>query len=532
MLEYREFPTRSAVCFLFFSPTMTYFFYMLSKILTGTLLDNAVLENMVYLGYGLVIAAITLLLTGVIADKVKRPVFFLYLGTLTPLVLGILYSLNLFTIEIAQILQMLWVFSIFIGLVLVMVNSILHLNGTVVIRFRGRVVGIFFAIALSLFTFYNYLESIGIALDPLGIPLPEVIALVCVICTAILKPWKKHQYPLAARGDIKKYFIPMVFILGSHLLWYYATQLNIIKVFTLANDSSFISLGQHSGLALYEPILLGIGAIIAGFISDIRGRKTAFSTAILLMGLLAIFSSTMYGIDSNTGHVILNSIPLLIMERSIEGFLLGLCGLLVWTELSMPKDKGKKISAVMLFFLSYMALFWGLQLGAFNLVPPEIISIVGAQFAVLLSLVALYLIGAAPKLLGREMEMEELALDFDDKMVSDTVDAFVGMDDFESIRSQLDIMDVSEDLSDDAFDEIVGDDFQRILPLRRIAGIGPRMEERLQEAGYISAAQLAGETAKRLAAKVDGLSEKRAERILSAARASVKKIFDERKSSR
>ena len=168
-------------------------------------------------------------------------------------------------------------------------------------RFRGRVVAIFFATSLILLSIYNILESLGISLLIFDISLVEIIALLSILSTGVFKPWKKHIYPLTAKGEIGKYFRPMMLVLGAHLLWYYATQMSIVNIFNLAGDTSYVSLGQHSGLALYEPVLLAIGAIAAGMISDNRGRKAAFSTAILLMGLLAIFGSTMYGTNTTTG---------------------------------------------------------------------------------------------------------------------------------------------------------------------------------------------------------------------------------------
>ncbi len=529
MLEYREFPKRPAICFVLFSTVVSYFFYILQKLLTDSLFASPSLDHGLLLGFGVGAGAIATLLIGVVIDRVKRPTIFLYLGSIIPLLFAFVGIILGFPNEFSPLLETQWVLAIFYGMALTFISWIILLNQTVVVKFRGRIVGSFLGLSLTIFAIYSILEAIGVSLYPIGIPIPEIVAIAGIIGSISFRPWKKHLYPLAARGDSLKYFIPMFFILGSHILWYFATQMNILIIFELANDTSYSSLGQHSGLVIFEPLLLAIGAVIAGIVADLKGRKPAFSTAILLVGLLAIFGSTMYGTDRATGAALLNSIPLFIMERTIEGFLLGLCLLLIWTELSLPKNKGKTISRIMFFFLGYMALFWGLEIGAFGLTAPDIIGLVGTQFAVLLSLVALYFIGAAPEVLGREMEMEELELDFDDKMVSDTVDAFVGDDDFESIKSQLDIMDTAQILSDKEFSEIVGDDFKQMLPLRRIPGIGPRMEERLNEAGYTSAAQLAGETPTRLAAKVGGISAKRAERILASARECIQKLFEERK---
>ncbi len=148
--------------------------------------------------------------------------------------------------------------------------------------------------------------------------------------------------------------------------------------------------------------------------------------------------------------------------------------------------------------------------------------------AVFLSLIALYMIGPLPQILGREIEMEELALNFDDRQVKRTVDAFVGRDDFASIRSQLDVLDAGAEISevsDKDMSEILGDDFAKMLPLRRVPGIGPNLERKLRRAGYESAVQLSGETPKRLAEKIDGLGLARAEKIISDARKILKRTM-------
>ncbi|MCK4566717.1 MAG: hypothetical protein KAU48_05340, partial [Candidatus Thorarchaeota archaeon] len=204
-----------------------------------------------------------------------------------------------------------------------------------------------------------------------------------------------------------------------------------------------------------------------------------------------------------------------------------ICLLLIWPELGPVKTKGLRLSLIWFFFLGYMTLFWALDLNAtvfgFSFVVPDIVVAVGGQFAILSSLIALYLIGPLPEILGREIEVEELALDFDEKQVKQTVDAFVGIDDFDSIKSQLDIMDTGAEISDDDMSEILGEEFKDMMPLRSVPGIGIALEKKLKAAGYDSAVQLAGESAQRLSRKVEGLSLSRAEKILKDARSVVKK---------
>jgi nucleotidyltransferase/DNA polymerase involved in DNA repair len=78
-------------------------------------------------------------------------------------------------------------------------------------------------------------------------------------------------------------------------------------------------------------------------------------------------------------------------------------------------------------------------------------------------------------------------------------------------------------------DAILGDEFKDMLPLRRVPGIGERLEKKMNAAGYESAAQLAGESAQRLAQKIDGLSIAGAEKILKDARKVVKKTVKKKK---
>jgi hypothetical protein len=286
----------------------------------------------------------------------------------------------------------------------------------------------------------------------------------------------------------------------------------------LANPA-FVSLSESVGAGFFELVPLVIAIALAGIMADRLGRKTAFRFIILLMGLLTIFGSSLAETNSLSF--------LLVSERFVEGFLLGLCLLLIWPELGPVKTKGFRLSLYWFFFLGYMTLFWALDLGVelfgFTFAAPLWLSAIGGQTAIVLSLGALYLTGPLPTTLGREIEMEDLDLGFDEKEVKRTVDAFVEADDFDSIRSQIDIIDAGADLSDNEMETILGEEFKDMLPLRRVPGVGESLEKKLSAAGYESAAQLAGESAQRLARKIDGLSVAGAEKILKGARKVVKK---------
>ncbi|TFG32493.1 hypothetical protein EU527_10075, partial [Candidatus Thorarchaeota archaeon] len=199
----------------------------------------------------------------------------------------------------------------------------------------------------------------------------------------------------------------------------------------------------------------------------------------------------------------------------------------IWSEIGSVRTKGLRLSLIWFFFLGYMTLFWAVDIGStvfgLHFHFPSVLLAIGGQFAILSALIALYLIGPLPTILGRELEVEELDLNFDEKQVKKTVDAFVGTDDFDSIRSQIDIIDAGSEISDSEMSEILGEDFKTKLPLRSIPGVGDALEKKLHDAGYESAAQIAGETALRLSQKIDGLTITRAEKLLKDARSLVKK---------
>ncbi|MHA2070477.1 MAG: helix-hairpin-helix domain-containing protein, partial [Candidatus Thorarchaeota archaeon] len=211
-------------------------------------------------------------------------------------------------------------------------------------------------------------------------------------------------------------------------------------------------------------------------------------------------------------------------ERFVEGYILGLCLLLIWSELGSPNRKGLRLSFVIWFYIGYMALFWAADLGVPFGNPPEWVGDIGVPFAIFFALLALWQNAHLPEILGREIEMEDFALDFDQKMVDKTVSAFLRDEDFESIKTQMDVIDATEELSDQEFSEFLGEDLKKMLPLKRVKGVGPSLEQKLRKAGYDSAAQLAGETPQRLASKIKGMSEKQAERILLNAREAVNKL--------
>lgn len=531
MLEYREFPTKTALYFLLLSPVFAYLLFIVKQLVFGKLPVIGTSFNIYYLGVAGGSAALALLFNAFVIDRVKRiDVLLILSGITAPFIALLGYStgsLGDFNPEFAEA----WIISVFVCLAFFALCWVLFLNKTVIERFRGKITGCFILFSFGLVVLYTLFSIDYFEFGEISTILPEIIALATILLVLPFRSWKWKKYPLAVHGNYMKYFVPMVLLLASHMLWFFGTKVAIIQL-----HPDFISISQEFqkdigfSFAVYEPLLLGIGALVAGFFADMRGRKTGFNMAILLMGLLAIFTTAFYNAADIQG------IPLLLMERLVEGYILGISCFLIWNELGSAKTKARRTSLVWFFFLGYALLFWALDHGflGLNVVTAfgGLLGNYGGPFAILIALITLYSSSDTPKILGREVEMEELALDFDDRQVKATVDAFVGAEDFSSIQSQLEILDVTQELSDSEFGEIVGEDFQEVLPLRRIPGIGPKLEEKLIDAGYTSAAQLAGETASRLSTRIEGLSQDRAEKLLADARKVVKKTMKEKKNQR
>ncbi|MCK5303296.1 MAG: hypothetical protein KAJ96_09160, partial [Candidatus Thorarchaeota archaeon] len=428
-------------------------------------------------------AVFSLPVAGFVVDRLRRKDILMYMSALTPAIIGLLGSMIGFPNEHSPQIETALVISSFACLAFLMVSWTVQLNRTVVVKFRGRIDAAFFASALAVFLVYYLLSAMGVVLMASDLLLPAVISFVAVIAAVTFRPWKLDQAPLAVQGLVMKYFRPMVLILAAHMLWFFVAKLRF-------QAEGQETLSQVVGFGIFEVGILIVGVVVAGLLADFQGRKSAFSTLILLMGLLTIFGSALYEpflINLNTPWGAI----LLIFERFIEGYMLGLCLLLIWSELGPAKTKGLRLSLVWFFFLGYMALFWAVDLEAtvfgFSFLVPAELTLVGGEVAIFLSLIALYMIGPLPQILGREIEMEELALNFDDRQVKRTVDAFVGRDDFASIRSQLDVLDAGAEISevsDKDLSEILGDDFAKMLPLRRVPGIGPNLERKLRRAGY------------------------------------------------
>ncbi|MCK4565716.1 MAG: hypothetical protein KAU48_00255, partial [Candidatus Thorarchaeota archaeon] len=361
MLEYREFPYRTVIAFLLFTGPLALCMYVILGLISGTLFDMTLLEHHGLLGYGALAAVFTLPLTGIIADRVKRLDPLIYVVSIVPAIIGICRVSPLFSTSLAE-LNLALVISSFAGIAALLVLWILRLGQSVVVRYRGRTTALFLTISILLLMIYSMIDVSTIFSDSYGAILPSIVSFIVIVISLGLKLWRQPRVSLTVSGNPERYFIPTVFILASHLLWYMVTKSSIQEYF--ASDSSFVSLSQFVGLGLFEPVILCAGIILAGLMADTRGRKTTFSFLLLLMGLLTIFGSAFYNgffLDPNLTGLL---VSLLSVQRFIEGFLLGICLLLIWPELGPVKTKGLRLSLIWFFFLGYMTLFWALDLNA------------------------------------------------------------------------------------------------------------------------------------------------------------------------
>ncbi|MHA2140727.1 MAG: helix-hairpin-helix domain-containing protein [Candidatus Thorarchaeota archaeon] len=527
MLEYREFPRKTAGYYLLYSPFLAYCIFVISKLLDGDYFVNPEIDHLLLLGLGMGMAALLIIPIGLILDRTRKGRPLLAISALVPVIMGAFFSLQGYPLDQSPTMETAFILALFSGLVSALVSWGVTLNQTVVVKFRGRIAAAFLSVALLLSVILMLLEAF---LESFGFPLPEIIVIGSVLASLAFKPWKLPLHPLAVQNNALRYFIPMVLLLASHITWYFSTKMTIISLYDLVGIPYVSPVQQVTvdynlpTFGVLQLLFVVAGIVIAGLIADIRGRKTAFSTAVLTFGLLAIFGQTFYRVAPSGTQVDVFALPLLGWERFVEGYILGLCLLLIWSELGSPNRKGLRLSFVIWFYIGYMALFWAADLGVPFGNPPEWVGDIGVPFAIFFSLLALWQNAHLPEILGREIEMEDFALDFDQKMVDKTVSAFLRDEDFDSIKTQMAVIDASEEFSDKEFSEFLGEDLKKILPLKRVKGVGPSLEQKLRKAGYDSAAQLAGETPQRLASKIKGLSEKQAERILLNAREAVNKL--------
>jgi len=518
LLEYREFPWKKAAFYLLCAPSLSYILLQSSSIYVLVSSAWMSVPSTELLLPGLLSTLLSLFLMATILDRIRRLDVLILIGGLAPIFVSLFGWFLGFPNEYTPVLEYAIVVLIFSGLVLMMGSWAVLLNRTVVARFRGRICGTFISLAFVLYSIFVLFGLSPYAPDSVSIPVAEILCLISIVVSLALKPWKFDQVALAVRGRTSRYFVPLVFVMAAHFLWYSATKATLAAALeALTQDSSLVFL---SGLEGLDFVVLAAGVLVGGLIADLLDRKESLRAGILGMGLLTIFGPAFYGynVAGVAESFYIFALPLLVFERIVEGLLMGSVLLLIWGELGSPKSKARRLATVWTLFLGYAILFWFLEIGPIEFATSQATIRIAEQTSILLAFISLYFMGRVPDVVSREVEMEDLELGFDEERVEEAVDNYLDDKDFESIRQQLDIIDATSEVSDADLEDMLGGEVARILPLRRVHGIGEKLEQRLKAEGYESAAQLAGERADRLAKKVEGLSEKGAQKIISAAR--------------
>ncbi|MHA2071264.1 MAG: hypothetical protein ACW985_05705, partial [Candidatus Thorarchaeota archaeon] len=364
-LEYRDFPGKTAGYYLLYSPFLAYCIFVISKLLDGDYFVNPGIDHLLLLGLGMGMAALLIIPIGLILDRTRKGRPLLVISTIVPALMGAFFSLQGYPMDQSPTLETAFILALFSGLVSTLVSWGVTLNQTVVVKFRGRIVAAFLSAALLLFVILMLSEAF---IETFGFPLLEIIVIGSVLASLTLKPWRVPLHPLAVQNNAVRYFIPMVLLLASHITWFFSTKMSLISLYDLVGIP-YVSPVQQAAVdynlptfSVLQLFFVMAGIVIAGSIADIRGRKTAFSTAVLAFGLLAIFGQTFYRVAPSGTQVDVFALPLLGWERFVEGYILGLCLLLIWSELGSPNRKGLRLSFVIWFYIGYMALFWAADL--------------------------------------------------------------------------------------------------------------------------------------------------------------------------
>ncbi|MCK4740468.1 MAG: hypothetical protein KAT22_02910, partial [Candidatus Thorarchaeota archaeon] len=276
MLEYREFPVRTALTYILFAPSVAFAMLVIVKVIEGSLLPLTLLEHHGLLGLGALAATFSLLVAGFIVDRLQRKDILMFLSALTPGIIGLLGAMIGFPNAYSPQIETALVISSFVCLAFLLVSWTVQLNRTVVVKFRGKVGAAFLTSALVALFVYYILSAIGVVFMASDLMLPAAISFVAVIVAVTLRPWKLDQAPLAAQGSVMKYFRPMALVLAAHMLWFFVAKLRF-------QAEGGGTLSQMAGLGVFEIGILIVGVVGAGLLADFQGRKTAFSTLILLM---------------------------------------------------------------------------------------------------------------------------------------------------------------------------------------------------------------------------------------------------------
>ncbi|MHA2082060.1 MAG: hypothetical protein ACW99H_13050, partial [Candidatus Thorarchaeota archaeon] len=288
MLEYREFPLKTILIYVLLAVPMAFSIYVITGLVSGSLFSLTLLDHQGLLGYGALAATIALPLSGLLVDRVRKHDFLMYLAALLPSLVGILSVLQIIP-GFSDVYHISLATSSFACLALMLISWAARINQSVIVRFRGRTVSIFLTVAVIVYVIFTFLADNNITFDSNVIAIPAFISIGALLISASFRPWKVARASLTIAGSSLRYFIPMTFVLGAHLLWYTVTKQELILL-----DSSFVSLSQTVDIGIIEMVPFVVSIVLAGIMSDRFGRKTAFRFVILFLMIRRPPRSTLY----------------------------------------------------------------------------------------------------------------------------------------------------------------------------------------------------------------------------------------------
>ncbi|MFW9889779.1 MAG: hypothetical protein ACFFER_16445, partial [Candidatus Thorarchaeota archaeon] len=278
-LEYRNFPGKTAIYYLLYSPFFAYCIFIVSKLLAEDYFTNPGIDHLLLLGLGMGMAALLIIPIGVILDRTRRGKFMLSISALIPMIMSVRFKSLEYPPEYSPTLETAFILAIFSGLVSVLVSWGVSLNQTVVVKFRGRIVASFLSASILISMMFMLFETL---MPSIGIPLMEFLVIGSIFASFAFKPWKMSIHPLAVQANALRYFVPMFFLLASHITWYFSTKMAIRSLYDLVGEAfiplvedAAIDLGGVPSFGIFQLLFVIAGIIIAGTIADLRGRKTA-----------------------------------------------------------------------------------------------------------------------------------------------------------------------------------------------------------------------------------------------------------------
>ncbi|MFX1417101.1 MAG: hypothetical protein ACFFC0_09825, partial [Promethearchaeota archaeon] len=181
MLEYREFPMRTASYYLLYSPFVAYGMFVISQLISGTLFSNPGVDHPLLLALGIVAVAGAVFLAGAVVDRTRRGQLFLLVSAMVPLFLAVYVNYLGFPLAQSPDLETIFTLALFAGLASTMVCWSVLLNQTVVARYRGRIIAAFLSFSIIIYMVLTGLTELDFPLYFSGIPFPEMLGVVSLV---------------------------------------------------------------------------------------------------------------------------------------------------------------------------------------------------------------------------------------------------------------------------------------------------------------------------------------------------------------